>query len=92
MLARVFKSFRSGARGDTSSHFESHAHTKTVILIPTIFNLSSFLSVVKNRNRCFTTSDGKVQDFKKYGVSSKCKIDDNGLGVGMKLANFVYTR
>nr|XP_058950806.1 neurogenic locus notch homolog protein 2-like isoform X2 [Pocillopora verrucosa] len=47
---------------------------------------------IRNRNRCFTTSDGKVQEFKKYGVSSKCKIDDNGLGVGMKLANFVYTR
>ncbi|CAH3123723.1 unnamed protein product, partial [Pocillopora meandrina] len=47
---------------------------------------------IRKRNRCFTTSDGKVQEFKKYGVSSKCKIDDNGLGVGMKLANFVYTR
>nr|XP_058950839.1 fibropellin-1-like [Pocillopora verrucosa] len=47
---------------------------------------------IRNRNKCFTTSDGKVQEFKKYGVSSKCKIDDNGLGVGMKLANFVYTR
>ena len=53
---------------------------------------SSSLSVVQNRNKCFTTSDGKVQEFKKYGESSKCKIDDNGLGVGMKLANFVYTR
>ncbi|XP_027054566.1 neurogenic locus Notch protein-like [Pocillopora damicornis] len=47
---------------------------------------------IRNRNRCFSTSDGRVQEFKKYGVSSKCKIDDNGLGVGMKLANFVYTR
>ncbi|PFX26880.1 Delta-like protein 1 [Stylophora pistillata] len=47
---------------------------------------------IRSRNRCFTTSDGKVQDFDKYGVSSKCEINDNGHGVGMKLANFVYTR
>ena len=45
-------------------------------------------------NRCVTSIDGKLVDFKKYGASSNCKTDDQGHGVGDKLArtNFVYTR
>ena len=45
-------------------------------------------------NRCVTSSDGKLVDFKKYGASSSCKTDDQGHGVGSKRgrSNFVYTR
>ncbi|KAL9967398.1 hypothetical protein ACROYT_G025615 [Oculina patagonica] len=43
-------------------------------------------------NKCVTSSDGKLTDFKKYGGSSRCKTYDQGLGVGMRRANFVYTR
>ncbi|PFX26442.1 Seminal plasma protein BSP-30 kDa [Stylophora pistillata] len=47
---------------------------------------------IRNMKGCFTTSDGEVHNFKKYGTSSNCKVDYNGLGVGKKLANFVFTR
>jgi len=48
---------------------------------------------IRSVNSCYTSKNGKLVDFKKYGASSKCKTDENGHGVGMNAkANFVYTR
>ncbi|KAL9967399.1 hypothetical protein ACROYT_G025616 [Oculina patagonica] len=49
---------------------------------------------IRGVNRCVTSSDGKLADFKKYGASSNCKTDNEGNGVGNKQgrSNFVYTR
>ncbi|XP_078377928.1 uncharacterized protein LOC144661095 [Oculina patagonica] len=47
---------------------------------------------IRGLNNCVTSNDGKLVDFKKYGASSKCKTNDQSLGVGIKKANFVYTR
>jgi len=48
---------------------------------------------IRGVNRCYTSKNGKLVDFKKYGASSKCKTDEHGHGVGMNAkANFVYTR
>jgi len=48
---------------------------------------------IRGVNRCYTSKNGKLVDFKKYGTSSKCKTDERGHGVGMNAkTNFVYTR
>ena len=50
--------------------------------------------MLQGGNRCVTSDDGKLVDFKKYGASSNCKTDDQGRGAGNKQgrSNFVYTR
>ncbi|XP_020612749.1 neurogenic locus notch homolog protein 1-like [Orbicella faveolata] len=47
---------------------------------------------IRGVNRCVTSKDGELADFKKYGASSNCKTDDQGRGVGGEAVNFVYTR
>jgi len=49
---------------------------------------------MKGGNRCVTSKDGKLVDFKRYGASSSCSTDEQGRGVGNKRgrSNFVYTR
>ncbi|KAL9968109.1 hypothetical protein ACROYT_G026441 [Oculina patagonica] len=47
---------------------------------------------IRGVNKCFTSSDGKLADYRKYGKSSKCKTNYQGLGVGIKRANYVFTR
>nr|AKR17060.1 euphy [Fimbriaphyllia ancora] len=48
---------------------------------------------IRNINNCVTSSNGKLVDFKAYGVSSNCRTNEEGHGIGnSKLAIFVYTR
>ena len=54
--------------------------------------LISLMFCLQGVNRCVTSKDGELADFTKYGASSNCKTDDQGLGVGAEGVNFVYTR
>ena len=50
--------------------------------------------LLQGPNRCVTSKDGKLVDFKKFGEASNCKTDNQGRGVGNSEgpSNFVYTR